>query len=194
MFCDNSVALHFANEPGVQKGARHYHRRYHYVHECIVLGEIRFLKVHIDDNLANLFTNALPKVKLTQHARSMGLRVVAVVGVGDDVVEQEQKVTEDARTNAEQDVGPQRYATEVIQSHNVLGIAPVAIIDRQLPFEYTITSRSTDVVVPISHASPTDSEYLRSEMRMRENQLAHMSLDEELCGTGMSWLCAPTRA
>ncbi|GJZ18003.1 retrotransposon protein, putative, ty1-copia subclass [Tanacetum coccineum] len=27
--------------------------------------------------------------------------------------------------------------------------------------------------------------------RMRENQLAHMSLDEELCGTGMSWLCAP---
>ncbi|GKB55022.1 retrotransposon protein, putative, ty1-copia subclass, partial [Tanacetum coccineum] len=29
----------------------------------------------------------------------------------------------------------------------VLGIAPLAIIDRQLPFEYTITSRSTDVVV-----------------------------------------------
>ncbi|GJU55626.1 hypothetical protein Tco_1229340 [Tanacetum coccineum] len=29
----------------------------------------------------------------------------------------------------------------------VLGTAPVAIIDRQLPFEYTITSRSTHVVV-----------------------------------------------
>ncbi|GKC27223.1 hypothetical protein Tco_1034517 [Tanacetum coccineum] len=29
----------------------------------------------------------------------------------------------------------------------VLGIVPVAIIDRQLPFEYTITSRSTNVVV-----------------------------------------------
>ncbi|GJW50284.1 RNA-directed DNA polymerase, eukaryota [Tanacetum coccineum] len=36
------------------------------------------------------------------------------------------------------------------KSHNVLGIAPVAIIDRQLPFEYTITSRSTDVVVVAS--------------------------------------------
>ncbi|GJS64597.1 retrotransposon protein, putative, ty1-copia subclass [Tanacetum coccineum] len=34
-----------------------------------------------------------------------------------------------------------------VKSHNVLGIAPVAIIDHQLPFEYTITSRSTDVVV-----------------------------------------------
>ncbi|GJT63989.1 hypothetical protein Tco_1015469 [Tanacetum coccineum] len=28
-----------------------------------------------------------------------------------------------------------------------IGIAPVAIIDRQLPFEYTIASRSTDVMV-----------------------------------------------
>ncbi|GJS86734.1 hypothetical protein Tco_0769370 [Tanacetum coccineum] len=33
------------------------------------------------------------------------------------------------------------------KSHIVLGIASVAIIDRQLPSEYTITSRSTDVVV-----------------------------------------------
>ncbi|GJW64657.1 retrotransposon protein, putative, ty1-copia subclass [Tanacetum coccineum] len=33
------------------------------------------------------------------------------------------------------------------KSHNVIGIAPVAIIDRQLPFEYTIASRSTDVMV-----------------------------------------------
>ncbi|GKA79241.1 hypothetical protein Tco_0785837 [Tanacetum coccineum] len=33
------------------------------------------------------------------------------------------------------------------KSHNVLGIALVSIIDRQLPFEYTIASRSTDVMV-----------------------------------------------
>ncbi|GKF13501.1 hypothetical protein Tco_0054963, partial [Tanacetum coccineum] len=73
MFCDNSAALHFANKPGVQKGTRHYHRRYHYVRECIALGEIRFLKFHTDNNLADLFTKALPKGKLTQHARSIGL-------------------------------------------------------------------------------------------------------------------------
>ncbi|GJT80042.1 retrotransposon protein, putative, ty1-copia subclass [Tanacetum coccineum] len=77
MFCDNSAALHFANEPGVQKGARHYHRRYHYVRESIALGEIRFLKVHIDDNLVDPFMKALPKGKLTQHARSMGLRLAS---------------------------------------------------------------------------------------------------------------------
>ncbi|GJX06818.1 hypothetical protein Tco_0194750 [Tanacetum coccineum] len=61
MFYDNSVALLIANEPGVQMGARHYHRRY-------------LLKVHTEDNLAYPFTKALPKGKLTQHARSMGLQ------------------------------------------------------------------------------------------------------------------------
>ncbi|GJY93389.1 retrovirus-related pol polyprotein from transposon TNT 1-94 [Tanacetum coccineum] len=66
MFCDNSAALLIANEPGVQRGARHYHRRYHYVRECIELGEINLLKVHTDDNLADPFTKALSKGKLTQ--------------------------------------------------------------------------------------------------------------------------------
>nr|GEX13186.1 retrotransposon protein, putative, Ty1-copia subclass [Tanacetum cinerariifolium] len=65
MFYDNSAALHFVNEPGVQKGTRHYHRRYHYVRKCIALGEIRFLKVHIDDNVADPFTKALCNTNLT---------------------------------------------------------------------------------------------------------------------------------
>ncbi|GJT10457.1 retrotransposon protein, putative, ty1-copia subclass [Tanacetum coccineum] len=60
MFCDNHAALLIANEPGVQRGARHYHRRYHYVCECIELGEINLLKVHTDDNLDDPFTKALP--------------------------------------------------------------------------------------------------------------------------------------
>ncbi|GJZ04515.1 hypothetical protein Tco_0537790 [Tanacetum coccineum] len=77
MFCDNSAALHFANEPGVQRVARHYHRRYHYIRESIALGKIKFLKVHTDDNLADPFMKALPKGKLTQHARSMGLRLAS---------------------------------------------------------------------------------------------------------------------
>ncbi|GJZ14399.1 retrotransposon protein, putative, ty1-copia subclass [Tanacetum coccineum] len=77
MFCDNSTALHFANEPGVQRGARHYHRRYRYVRESIALGEIRFLKVYTDNNPADPFTKALSKGKLTQHARSMGLRLAS---------------------------------------------------------------------------------------------------------------------
>ncbi|GKA40834.1 hypothetical protein Tco_0733427 [Tanacetum coccineum] len=59
------------------RGTRHYHRRYHYVRESIALGKIRFFKVHTDDNLADPFTKALSKGKLTQHARSMGLRLAS---------------------------------------------------------------------------------------------------------------------
>ncbi|GKD30880.1 hypothetical protein Tco_1241658, partial [Tanacetum coccineum] len=77
MFCENSVALLIDNEPGVQRGAKHYHRRYHYVNECIELGEINLLKVHTDDNLADHFMKALPKEKLTQHASSIGLRLAS---------------------------------------------------------------------------------------------------------------------
>ncbi|GJT70533.1 retrotransposon protein, putative, ty1-copia subclass [Tanacetum coccineum] len=64
IFCDNSATLLIANEPGVQMGARHYHRS-------------NLLKVHTDDNLAYPFTKALPKGKLTQHAKSMGLRLAS---------------------------------------------------------------------------------------------------------------------
>ncbi|GKA05975.1 hypothetical protein Tco_0685095 [Tanacetum coccineum] len=77
IFCDNSATLLIANEPGVQRGARQYHRRYHYVRECSELGGINLLKVHTDDNLADPFTKALPKGKLTQHARSIGLRLAS---------------------------------------------------------------------------------------------------------------------
>ncbi|GKB86770.1 hypothetical protein Tco_0959042 [Tanacetum coccineum] len=74
IYYDNSAAVHYANELGVQRGARHYHRRYHYVRECVELGKIRILKVHLDNNLSGPFTKALLNRKLTQHARSMGLR------------------------------------------------------------------------------------------------------------------------
>ncbi|GKC64227.1 hypothetical protein Tco_1096825 [Tanacetum coccineum] len=77
MLCDNSAALLIANKPGVQKGDRNYHRRYHYVRECIELGEINLLKVHTDNNLADPFTKALPKGKFTQHARSIGFRLAS---------------------------------------------------------------------------------------------------------------------
>ena len=74
LYCDNSGAIVIANEPGVQKGARHYQRRYHYVREQIESREIKILKVHTDYNLADPFTKALSKGKLNKHAEGLGLR------------------------------------------------------------------------------------------------------------------------
>ena len=77
MYCDNSAAITFANEPGVMRGARHFQRRYHYVREQVEIGEINVLKIHTDSNLADPFTKALPKEKLTQHATGIGLRLAS---------------------------------------------------------------------------------------------------------------------
>ncbi|GJY97242.1 putative RNA-directed DNA polymerase [Tanacetum coccineum] len=63
--CDNSAAIIMAKESGIQKGARHFKRNYHYVCECIETGEIDIVKVHTYDNLADPFTKALVGPKLT---------------------------------------------------------------------------------------------------------------------------------
>ena len=77
MYCDNSAAIIFANEPGVMKGARHFLRRYHYVREQVESGEIKLIKVHTDKNLADAFTKALPRGKVSEHANGIGLRLAS---------------------------------------------------------------------------------------------------------------------
>nr|GEX19720.1 hypothetical protein [Tanacetum cinerariifolium] len=74
MNCENSAAIIMAKESGIQKGARHFKRKYHYVRESTETSEIDIVKVHTDDNLADPFTNDLASPKLTLHVRSMGLR------------------------------------------------------------------------------------------------------------------------
>ncbi|GKD77921.1 retrotransposon protein, putative, ty1-copia subclass, partial [Tanacetum coccineum] len=63
VYCDNSAEIIFAKDSGIMKGARHFLRRYHYVREQVKSGEIKILKVHTDDNLADPFTKALPRGK-----------------------------------------------------------------------------------------------------------------------------------
>nr|GEY56177.1 retrovirus-related Pol polyprotein from transposon TNT 1-94 [Tanacetum cinerariifolium] len=74
MNCDNSAAIIMTKELGIQNGARHFKRKYHYVRECIETGEIDIVKVHTDENLADPFTMALAGPKLNRHTRTMGLR------------------------------------------------------------------------------------------------------------------------
>nr|GFC40016.1 hypothetical protein [Tanacetum cinerariifolium] len=61
VYCDNSAAVIFANEPRIMKGARDFLRGYHYVREQVETGEIKLIKVHTDDNLADPFTKDLPR-------------------------------------------------------------------------------------------------------------------------------------
>nr|GFA72331.1 hypothetical protein [Tanacetum cinerariifolium] len=77
MYCDNSAAIIFTNEPGIMKGASHFLRRYHYVREQVETGEIKLIKVHTDDNLADPFTKALPGGMVIDHAKGIGLQLAS---------------------------------------------------------------------------------------------------------------------
>nr|GEW39252.1 retrotransposon protein, putative, Ty1-copia subclass [Tanacetum cinerariifolium] len=70
-YCDNSATIIFANESGIMKGARHFLRRYHYIREQVETGEIKLIKVHTDDNLADPFTKALPRGMVIDHAKGI---------------------------------------------------------------------------------------------------------------------------
>ncbi|GJS88788.1 retrotransposon protein, putative, ty1-copia subclass [Tanacetum coccineum] len=74
MYCDNTSAITIADEPGVQKGAKHFRRKYHFICEVIQEGDIRILKVHTDNNLADPLTKPMPCTKHVEHARSIRLR------------------------------------------------------------------------------------------------------------------------
>nr|GEZ15612.1 hypothetical protein [Tanacetum cinerariifolium] len=77
MYCDNSAAIIFANEPGIIKGARYFLRRYYYVREQVETSEIKLIKVHTDDNLADPFTKALPRGMVIDHAKGIGLQLAS---------------------------------------------------------------------------------------------------------------------
>ncbi|GJX05744.1 retrotransposon protein, putative, ty1-copia subclass [Tanacetum coccineum] len=59
------------------KGARHFLQRYHYVREQVESGEIKILKVHTYDNLADPFTKVLPRGKVTDLANGIGLQLAS---------------------------------------------------------------------------------------------------------------------
>nr|GEW91869.1 hypothetical protein [Tanacetum cinerariifolium] len=73
MLCDNAHAITITNDPIIMRGTRHYQRKYHYIREVIQAGEIVLKKVHIDDNLDDLFTKPMPYNNHFEHA--MGISV-----------------------------------------------------------------------------------------------------------------------
>ncbi|GJU24795.1 hypothetical protein Tco_1163416 [Tanacetum coccineum] len=73
MYCDNTGAISIAKESGTTKGARHYRAKVHYLREVIEYGDVKIEKVHIDNNLADPFTKALPYPKHSELTKNIGL-------------------------------------------------------------------------------------------------------------------------
>jgi hypothetical protein len=63
IWCDNMSNLKIAKNPILHAHTKHVEVHYHYVHEQVELGHIDLNRVSSDDQLADMFTKPLGKVK-----------------------------------------------------------------------------------------------------------------------------------
>ena len=64
LFCDNLNALHMTVNPVVHARSKHIELDYHFIQERIVLGQLVTRHVSSVNQLADIFTKALPKLSL----------------------------------------------------------------------------------------------------------------------------------
>ncbi|GJY94816.1 hypothetical protein Tco_0511177 [Tanacetum coccineum] len=74
MYYDNTSSITIFDEPGVQKGAKYFQRKYHFIREAIQEGDISIPKVHTDNNLADPFTKPMPCTKHLEHNTGVSLK------------------------------------------------------------------------------------------------------------------------
>ncbi|KAI3732713.1 hypothetical protein L1987_63920 [Smallanthus sonchifolius] len=61
MFIDNNATMSITNNPVKQSKTKHIEIRYHFIRDCVDKKLIELVKVHIDDNFADLFTKTFDR-------------------------------------------------------------------------------------------------------------------------------------
>ena len=74
LYIDNASALQYIKNPGFHKRTKHIDVRYHFVCQKEMDGTIKSTKVCGDRNLADMFTKALPSVRLGKLKTACGLK------------------------------------------------------------------------------------------------------------------------
>ena len=73
IFIDSQSALAVARKPVFHVRTKHFEVHYHYVRERLSAREISLAYVPTQDNLADLFTKALPREKFEAFRKDLGL-------------------------------------------------------------------------------------------------------------------------
>ncbi|GJW92835.1 retrotransposon protein, putative, ty1-copia subclass [Tanacetum coccineum] len=73
MLYDNEQAIAIATDPDILKEARHFQKKYDYIHKVIQEREIFLKKVHTYDNVADPFTKPMSFNKHFEHAMVIGI-------------------------------------------------------------------------------------------------------------------------
>ena len=73
-YCDNSGVVAQFKEPRNHGKGKHVERKYHLIQDIVQRGDVTVTKIATVDNLADLFTIALPQKVFERHLDSLGFR------------------------------------------------------------------------------------------------------------------------
>ena len=76
LFWDNSEVVAQSKDPRNHKKGKHIERKYHIIWDIVARGDIVVAKIDSANNLANLFTKALPQRTFESHLEGMKVRLV----------------------------------------------------------------------------------------------------------------------
>jgi len=71
LFCDNSGAVALSKDPKNHKKGKHIERKYYIFRDIVARGDVVVAKIDSANNLADLFTKALPQRTFESHLEGM---------------------------------------------------------------------------------------------------------------------------
>ena len=76
LFYDNNGAVAQSKDLRNHKKGKHIERKYHIIRDIFARGDVVVAKIESANNLADLFTKALPQRTFESHLEGMGVRLV----------------------------------------------------------------------------------------------------------------------
>jgi hypothetical protein len=73
IYCDNISSILLANNPVYHARTKHIKVHYHFIREKVIVKEIDFIHVSIEDQVADIFTKALGTNKLMKFRKMFGV-------------------------------------------------------------------------------------------------------------------------
>ena len=80
LFCDNMSAISMAKNPVFHQRTRHINRKYHFIREALQEGVIDVKFCRSEEQLADIFTKALPKDRFKKLRLDLGVKSVNNLG------------------------------------------------------------------------------------------------------------------
>lgn len=74
ILCDNNAAINLSEDPSLHQRVKHVDIKFHFLRERVQSREIKMSYINTHDNLADMFTKALDRIKFTRLRGFLGLR------------------------------------------------------------------------------------------------------------------------